>query len=217
VAPLKYKELHYFDVHYDRGERWYRTHYPIARGARSIESSPYMLFHPLAPVRAGADLPAKTRFIALLRDPVERAISHYWHERRLGRETEPLEVALALEDERLAGQTELVERGEKSFQHRNRSYQARGLYADQLRRWFEAVGPDRILIVESEELFRRPEVASEVLDWLGLERFDVPFPAVNEARREHEADIAVQQNLNRHFAPHNEELFELLGRRMWNS
>ena len=68
----------------------------------------------------------------LLRDPVQRAISHYWHSCRIHAEDEPLERAIALEDERLAGQEEIVLAGGESFAHRNFSYKARGRYAEQL-------------------------------------------------------------------------------------
>lgn len=216
VARLKYPEVHYFDIAYDRGERWYRTHYPIRRAQRlSVESSPYMLFHPLAPARAARDLPATTRFVVLLRDPAERAVSHYWLSRRLGKETESLEVALALEEERLAGESERVAAGERSFRHRYFSYRARGMYEGQLRRWFDAVGRDRILVLQSEQLFSDPAATEPVLEWLGLPRADAPFPAVNGAPREEPVTPGALDELRGSFAPHNEALFELLGRRLW--
>jgi hypothetical protein len=216
VTPFAYPEIHYFDVDYDKGERWYRAHYPIGRRSGiNVESSPYMLFHPLAPGRAARDLPKDTRFVVLLRDPVERAISHYWHERRLGFETESLEAALRLEDGRLAGQDEIVRAGGRSVSHRHFSYRARGRYADQLRRWFDALGTSRMLVVESEELFVQPEVSAGVLEWLALTRFEVPFPATNDAPRGQSTDGAIVDALRREFAPFDEDLFDLLGRRLW--
>jgi hypothetical protein len=218
VAPLAYHEIHYFDVDYDKGERWYRAHYPIGRRSGiSVESSPYMLFHPLAPRRAARDLPQETRFVVLLRNPVERAISHYWHERRLGFETEPLEAALRLEDVRLAGQDEVVRAGGRSVAHRHFSYRARGHYAEQLRRWFDAVDTSRVLVVESEELFVQPQASVGVLEWLGLARFEVPFPATNDAPRGRGTDPTVVDALRREFAPLDEDLFDLLGRRLWGA
>ncbi len=216
VATLRQTEIHYFDHQYSRGERWYRAQFPIRRTGRiSLDSTPYMLFHPLAPGRAAQDLPVSTRFLALLRDPVQRAISHYWRPRQRHVENESLEVALALEEERLAGQTEIVLRGERSLRHQHYSYRARGHYAEQLCRWFDAVGRERILVVESEALFSTPEVSLGVLDWLGLPRTEEPFPVVNRATRDLSTDEATVEELECHFAPYNEDLFELLGRRMW--
>lgn len=80
-------EAHFFDNYYDRGERWYRAQFPTGlRRQRRVESSPYMLFHPLAPQRAASDLPPSTQFVVLLREPASRALSQYRRERSKGRE-----------------------------------------------------------------------------------------------------------------------------------
>lgn len=213
--PLR-KEIHYFDVHYHKGTRWYRAHFPFAqRGRITGEASPYMLFHPLAPARAARDLPTSTRFIVLLRNPVERAISHYWLSRNsMTWEKETLERGIELESQRLAAEIPKVLRGERSFGHATFSYVARGEYASQLRRWFDAVGRERILVLESEKLNREPE-GSGVLQWLGLDPHSAPFPAVNRTARFAESPPEVIARLQEHFAPYNCELFELLGYELW--
>jgi hypothetical protein len=216
VAASSTKEVHYFDRFYANGERWYRAHFPLKGGSRlSMEATPYLLFYPPAPQRVAADLPASTRFIVLLRDPVQRAISQYWHSCRLKAEDQPLAAALALEDERLAGQDEIVSAGGESFAHRNFSYKARGHYAEQLRRWFAVIERDRILVMESEELWSGPSGPARILRWLGLAELDVAFPSTNDAPRARPEEQAVVDDLRRHFAPYNEDLFDLLGRRLW--
>src|SRR3984885_6145785 len=134
VSAATRKELHYFtDRNYHKGPRWYRSQFPLARPGRITgESTPQMLYHPLSPERAAADLPATTRFIALLRDPVDRAISHYWQIRRAGRESEDLETALSLEAERLSREMDDFRHGRLSRAHHKFSYMARGEYASQL-------------------------------------------------------------------------------------
>ena len=219
VEATRLGEMHYFDRNYDKGRRWYRSQYPLARRGRvSGETSPYLLFHPAAPERVARDLPASTVFIALLRDPVQRALSHYWHERRMGTETEPLATALELEPSRLAADGAEMAHGadgDPGYAHRHFSYVARGEYAPQLQRWFEHVGRDRVVVVESERLFRDRAASAAVLDRLGLEPMDVPLPALNAATRADADTDAVVAALARRFASSNEELFELLGRRLW--
>ena len=216
VAASTTKEVHYFDRFYANGEHWYRAHFPLKGGSRlAIEATPYLLFYPLAPRRVATDLPASTRFIVLLRDPVQRAISQYWHSVRLKAEDQPLAMALSLEDERLAGQSEVVLAGGESFAHRNFSYKARGHYAEQLRRWFDVIERERILVMESEELWSNPTGPARVLQWLGLASLDAAFPSSNDAPRARPEEEAVIDDLRRHFAPANEDLFELLGRRLW--
>ena len=86
IEPLR-KEVHYFDVNFGRGESWYRAHFGrLGEPGLNLDSSPYYLFHPAVPTRMRALLP-DAKLIVLLRDPVRRAYSHYWHERDKGRET----------------------------------------------------------------------------------------------------------------------------------
>ncbi|HTZ08482.1 MAG TPA: sulfotransferase domain-containing protein [Acidimicrobiales bacterium] len=219
VAPASTKEVHYFDRFYANGPRWYRGHFalrlPGGRARLGLEATPIMLFHPLAPARAAADLPPTTRFVVLLREPAQRAVSQYWHSRRRGAEDQPLERALALEDERLAGQEAVVAGGGESFAFRNFSYKARGRYAEQLRRWFTAVGRDRVLVMESERLFHGGDGPPAVLAWLGLAPLDTAFPATNDAPRAVPEDPEVIEELRRYFAPCDDDLADLLGTRFW--
>jgi len=218
VAPPAWKELHYFDDNYRRGEWWYRSRFPLHRsGTLTGESTPFLLFHPLAPERAARDLPATTRFIVLLRDPVERALSHYWYSRARHLEPEPLARAIELEQERTSGEMARLSRGEVSRALHVYSYVARGEYAGQLDRWFDAVSRERVLVLPTEEL-QTERSRRAVTDWLGLPPALTPFPVSNRAERGDDADTAaVVARLRAHFEPHDRALFELLGVRLWES
>ena len=151
------------------------------------------------------------------REPVERAISHYWLNRRRNHETQSFREAIESEDRRLNGQEELVLAGGQSLRHNLYSYATRGHYAEQLTRWFQHVPRQRFLIVQSEDLFSSVDTANGVLDWLGLEPSDHPFPQGNQAPRHEAADADVVDRLHRHFEPHNRHLEDLLGRPFWPS
>ena len=70
-------EPHYFSQEFRRGEDWYRSLFADARPGQLVaEKSADYLAHPEAPARIAALLPA-VRLIAQLRNPVERAYSHY--------------------------------------------------------------------------------------------------------------------------------------------
>ena len=217
VDPAAYKEIHYFDRHYAKGARWYQAHFPFRRRGRMTgEGSPYMLFHPLAPARAARDLPEETKFIVLLREPVDRAISHYWFSQKIGApETEPLERAIELESDRMRAVEDAVNRGELKMDHVQLSYVSRGEYAPQLRRWFDAVGRDRILVLESEKLYVDDGASQQVLDFLGLAPHHRPYPVVNRAERLTQESDELRARLEAHFDPLNRDLFELLGRELW--
>ena len=100
IAGAVKKEIEFFDLNYHRGIGWYRAHFPSvlerlyarrARGRKLVtgEATPYYLFHPHAPRRMQEAAP-ESRLIILLRNPVERAYSHYWHEVRHGSYTRML-------------------------------------------------------------------------------------------------------------------------------
>src|SRR4051812_47005739 len=97
------KGAHFFDSNYERGDRWYRSHFPSSatraltarrQGGPAIvgEASPYYLFHPLAAERMAAANPS-AKILVSLRDPLERTFSHYREQKRNGVETLSFEEA----------------------------------------------------------------------------------------------------------------------------
>jgi hypothetical protein len=215
VSKVYVEEVHYFDLNYGRGINWYRAHFPMrGDGAMSGDDSPYYIFHPLVPKRVARDLP-DVRLIALLRNPVDRAYSHYYHELRRGRETLPFEEALEREEERLEGEVSRMQAdpGYNSFDHQRYSYLARGRYAEQLERWYDLFPRDRLLVLQSEEMFRDPgPVYEQVLDFLGLPRAEPPEFGVFNVGRYPPMDGTTRRRLEDLFEPHNAVLFKLLGR-----
>lgn len=99
------KELHFFDRHWDQGLDHYRAQFDPGPEQRVVcEATPIYMYDALARERMAQTLPS-AKIVLILRDPVTRAYSHYWHERRIGAEKVPtFEEALDLEPERLADQ-----------------------------------------------------------------------------------------------------------------
>jgi hypothetical protein len=99
--------VEYFTLYFDRGERWYRAHFltkhhKVKSGISVVfEATPNYLLDPRCAERAASTLPG-ARIIVLLRDPVERAFSHYLHNRRLGHESLTFAEAIAQEQARTA-------------------------------------------------------------------------------------------------------------------
>ena len=152
------KEQHYFTTHYQRGDSWYGEQFAEALpGQVRGEITPYYLFHPAVAERIHRYRPSML-LIALLRDPVERALSQYFHARRHGFETLPLEAALAAEAERLAS-------GDP-YSHQKHSYVSRSRYIEQLERYEARFRRNQLLVLRSEDLFERPEQS-----WIRLQTF----------------------------------------------
>jgi hypothetical protein len=225
ITGPSWKEVSYFDRHYARGPAWYRGNFPLSlwgrRSRRRIgvapivgEASPSYLFHPLAPDRVRALVP-QVRLIAILRDPVERAFSHYHHEVALGREPLPFEAALEQEEARTQGEVERMLADPRYFSDAwwNHTYLARGRYAEQLERWLAVFPREQLLVLSSGDLSERTdETYASVLDFLGAPRHTLEsFPRIFE--RDYPAmDEATRRSLAAYYAEPNRRLAELLGR-----
>lgn len=214
--PFGRKGIHYFDIDYDRGIGWYRSHFPLVLpGSPRLtgESSPYYMFHPLAPARIAADLPG-VRLIVALRDPVERAYSAHAHAMARGYETEPFERAIELEASRLAGaEVRLRDSpGAQSPAHRHQAYMTRGQYVDQLECLERVIGRERIHVVDSARFFAEPTAAFDQLtSYLGLPTCDSVHFGQHNARPRADMPASLRARLDEHFLPYDERLAAWLG------
>ncbi|HET9693501.1 MAG TPA: sulfotransferase [Steroidobacteraceae bacterium] len=213
IAPLR-KEVHYFDLQYGNGERWYRANFgPLGRPGLNLDSSPYYLFHPLAAQRAHALVP-QAKLVVLLRDPIRRAYSHYWHERDKRRERLSFEDAIAAEPERVGDDEQRLARGEiqQSRAHQHCTYLARGRYAEQLERWLRFYPREQLLVLQFEDLGRAPMVTlNRTLEYLALPPMARVRLDPRNARKYPPINPATAERLREYFAPHDAALAALLG------
>jgi hypothetical protein len=227
VARPTGKELHFFNYDYWRGLDWYRSFFPSI-AARQLarlrgddlvagEATPYYLFHPAVPSRVADSIP-DARLIVLLRNPVDRAYSHYQKMRRMGFERLSFEDAIAAEDERLAGEEERLaaDTRYRSEPHRRHAYIARGHYADQLERWLAHFPRDQMLVLLAEDYFARPaEAHARTLDFLGLPQRELAQPRTDSPPAYEPLDASLRVSLEQLFAKSNARLSLLLGREVW--
>jgi hypothetical protein len=231
LPPYVPKGPRYFDVNYGRGWKWYTTHFPTeATGRRHLEhtgvqpvtgdSSPYIIFHPLALERVRLRLP-NAKLVLSLRDPVVRAWSQYNYEVKRGFEDLDIHAALDAEPERLRGEEDRL-REDPSYvskTHRHNAYFARGHYAAQLRHLRDLFPPEQVHVLVAEDMFAEPQVAYDALtDFIGLPRAPLTDPRAFKANTYEPLPDDVRARLAAYYAEPNEELFELLGRRApWTS
>ena len=218
IAPARVKEVHYFSVNYDKGVDWYRSQFPRTRGLRrriTGEASPYYIFHPHSPKRVKELLP-NAKIIALLREPVARAFSHYRHEVRLGEEPLSFEEAIAREDQRIGPDVErlVTDPMYEGHAHRHYSYVARGRYVEQLIHWSRYFPVHEMLVLRSEDLFTDPaRVYAATVRYLGLPRHDLgTYERYNAAGELEGLTPHLRATLSEYFRPFNEQLYSFLGR-----
>jgi hypothetical protein len=225
ILPAYDKEAHFFDQEFAKGRAWYRANFPMyaekyyveriqKRLCLTGEATPYYLFHPHAPQRIAKMLP-KAKFIALLRNPIDRAYSQYAHQVRQGYETLSFEDAVTQEEQRTAREQEMLERDERyfSFNDKHYTYLARGKYIDQLQRWMELFPREQFLILRSEDFYNEPASSlTETFKFLGLpvaglQKDYQPYNYGTYSKME----PATRKRLIAYFAPYNARLSEYLG------
>ena len=153
-------------------QRYRRRFEPTDGASLHGESTPIYLFLADVPrelARYNPDL----LVIVALRDPVERAISHYAMERARGREHLPLWLALLAEPFRLRRCRNPRRRESAARRH---SYRSRGLYSRQLRNFYDAFPRDRVRVLRAEDLLADHDgVLERTFAFLGVRR-DVRIP-----------------------------------------
>ena len=227
IAPSLRKEIEYFTIDYGKGENWYRAHFPlrlrrwahrlVGRSLLTFEATPDYLFDPRAPERVKELLP-DARLIVLLREPVERAFSHYHHMARLGLEDLSFPDAVAAEEQRLDGQLEEMTSNPLSrvLPFRRYSYAARGFYADQLSHWFEHFPREQFLILDSAGFFADPGgTLRQILDFVGAAPWTPAefrnYSYANKPAENPEIPEPTGSELHEMFAEPNRQLEQLLG------
>ena len=163
------------------------------------EATPFYLVHPAVPAWVG-DLMPDCKLIVLMRNPVDRAYSHWHHVRGQGYESLSFEGGIHQERQNVG----------RHFKHH--SYLARGRYADQLKRWFRYFPREQFCFIRSETMREVPAATyDQVCHFLGVQRWH-GLEFENRHVREYEPmGEAIRAELAEYFQPHNEALYELLG------
>lgn len=220
------KEVRYFSRYYSKGTDWYRRHFPtyVYKYFKKIihnieiqtgESTPSYIHFPQVAKRVYETIP-EAKFILLLRNPVNRALSHYNHVLRLEKETLTFEDALKEEENRLKGEKEklLNDPDYVSLEYGYHSYLTRGIYVDEIVEWLKYFSREQILIIQSEKLFEQSSnTFKNILEFLGLPKWEPSEYIQHNAGKYVDMNPETRKWLVEYFRPHNERLFDLIGKR----
>jgi len=163
IAVSDPKETYFFTQHWKRGLDWYRRQFPENDDVVFLDATPGYSMAPPEGFTGDPTLPTNifrtdvpkrihsvspdARFIYLLRNPVGRTYSAYWHQVRAGVEKRPFREAIAV----------------------NPYYLSASDYEWQIRKYLEYFPIDRFLFLLFEDFVRDPEAASRrCCDFLGL-------------------------------------------------
>ena len=224
VYPAVGKEVYFFDKKFNKGVNWYRSFFPLKSAKFATErrkekfitgeATPRYIHHPHTPKRVFNLIP-EVKLIALLRNPIDRAYSHYQMEIDHGHEDLSFEEAIAQEKKRISTDEKKMNNDENfySVNFYRKSYLTRGIYVDQLKRWFEYFPKNRFLILKSEDFYSKtPEIYQKVLEFLGLPEFELSSFKPYKMRKYLAISDKTRKKLEDYFRSYNEQLYELLGR-----
>lgn len=217
VGSPTWKEISYFNIYFHRGNLWYKSFFPLLLPQQDSqlitgEATASYICCPQAPKRIAATLP-KVKLIVLLRNPIERAYSHYHHTRRIGKEQLSFEEAIAQEDSRV----KQIERQSRQLgiidsPAYNYTYLSSGMYAEQLKNWLSIFDREQLLILKSEDFFDRPEATfKQVINYLKLPEWSLQkYRKYNYNRYRQTIKPSTRKYLAEYFYPHNQKLYQLI-------
>jgi Sulfotransferase domain len=227
IKAANIKDTHFFDKKYGKGLAWYRGHFPtflektyahrvLNHAFVTGEASASYLFHPHTPKRVAQVLP-HVKLIVLLRNPVDRAYSQYYHAIELGHETLSFEEAIQSEEERTRQERAKILKDERYYSHayKHLSYLSRGGYVEQLQVWMNLFPREQFLVLKSEDFYADPAaILKEVMSFL-----NVPVAESHLRKKEYKQynnnsyskmDAAMRTRLVEYFKPHNARLYDYL-------
>jgi hypothetical protein len=205
------KELHFFDMKWELGLDWYEAQFkPRPRHKQLGEATPIYMYDGPARERMIETLP-DVQLLIMLRNPIDRAYSHYLHMRARGHEKlDTFEAATAKESKRLSRDTRAV--------RRRYSYVDRGHFIVQLEALEAAYGRDRMHVMLLEDL-KTDRTATLEAAFRFLDLDPEPASSIEEkwANRQPQAvqspmQPATRAKLAEHYRVSNQRLGAWLGR-----
>ena len=173
-----FKEPHFFDIPdvYAKGIHWYKeTYYNSVKTEKCIgDFTPSYFYEEESANRILQNLGKELKFIVILRNPVDRAYSHYLHSLRDERESLIFTAAIDLEKERL----QVYNTKTDYLNNLRHSYVAQGQYGKMLQSYLKHFPIENFLFIHFEEDFirNRKQTIDKVYDFLRLDtsfQFDV--------------------------------------------
>ncbi|CAG5076342.1 sulfotransferase domain-containing protein [Parvicella tangerina] len=170
VNMSRIQEVNYFAKHYYRSKWFYRSFFPFKKENKLTgESGIYYLFHPKVAERVKKFNP-NLKLIVLMRNPVDRAYSHYNQIKEID-PADSFDEAIKLESDRAMKHLDLMNQKEhyRSVEFETWSYANRGKYGTQLKRWLDQFPKEQFLFIKSEEMFENPgQTLVNVQEFLGV-------------------------------------------------
>ncbi len=180
ICMAKHKEVHYFDrekhfLFQKPDYHQYHTFFNPNQNQKVLgETTPVYMYWYTAPRRIW-EYNSNMKLILILRNPIERAYSHWNMQRDRGYDT--LSFHEAIQAEEIRRQKSLP------WQNRRFSYLDRGYYSEQIRRLRSFFPKDQIMIIRNKQLRAEPEkILNQIYQFISVSGLDNIEPIDHQTR-----------------------------------
>lgn len=214
VLPAVNKELHFFNLNFHKGIDWYLSQFPAIPEQHNFatgEATPNYIYSAEAASKLFSYFP-KIKLIAILRNPVERAVSHYYMLKQQGIEKRSFKKVIAVETKRLQKIINKSPISADALRSIKPKYLSFGLYLYFIQEWMNIFPREQFLILKSEDMYENPAATTKkVFDFLDLPNYQLLeykqyFPGSYSP-----INIDLRCQICELFQPHNQKLEEYLG------
>jgi len=223
-----YDEIGFFDENFHLGESWYRSLFPTKftknktiknyKNFLSYEVTPSYIRKPWVARRIKKLLP-NVKLIAILRNPVDRAFSHYNMGVNESNDERSFEDVIEKDLKLLESSKDHENKSDTYFKTIvENSYLARGFYAEQLKIWFEIFDKKQIHITTTENLATNSDnTFNEIFKFLEIPDFKILNLESKRKGNYSPLNKDMKTQLTNFFKPYNDELYQLIGKKFnWN-
>jgi ubiquinone/menaquinone biosynthesis C-methylase UbiE len=225
VGKVLTKQLHFFDRYFERGVEWYKVCLPfvwnkfyiqsiLKKNYATGEATAHYINHPLAANRVAKILP-NVKIIVMLRNPIDRAYSHYQMEFDNKNEELSFEDAILEEPKRIEGEKEKLEKDTSYFSknYPHRAYLDGSKYVEQLEKWLEYFPLEQFHFISTEDFNNNPsKIYHDTLMYLDLPKHDLLEYKKLRERKYVKMNPDTRKKLSKYFKPYNERLYSLIGK-----
>ena len=219
------KEIHFFDYPQKRnkGTVYYKAHFlpdfqkkylSKGLGYAPLEGDATPFMHHFWIPKWLFEVNPHAKLIAILRNPIDRAFSGYYHNKNRGRETLSFEEAIALETDRVKEESEKLKIDPQAsiYNYSTFSYLGRGRYYEQLTRWLQFFPKDQLCVISFEEFVNnQTETCSQIFNFLGLPDYQTrKSNKTNLGNYKESMNCDLKSKLKEYYAIHNQKLFRLI-------
>ena len=227
MLPSKINEIFYFNTKHTNSINWYKVLFPsvftkkirsvVGKKTLTCDGTGSYILDPHAPKRIKKIIP-DVKFVVMLRNPVDRTLSHYKRRIRNKKEKRSFEEAIEYEQNHFEKEFQEYKKNESVVAfYPPTSYLARSRYFEYIENWLRYFPKEQFLFINSNDYFQDPlKEYNRILEFLDLTPH---HPNIKGKRGISPAglfdDIVTKPEtiefLRNYFQPWNEKLFNLIG------